>query len=88
MSAETRWGMWGTYESERFAAARCRELQALPAEDRRHYEFKQVGRHIYARPTSTHRDRAMDQLIVMQTAGHIPAPYTPHIAIGDTYALF
>lgn len=83
-----RWGMWGHYDSEGFAAARCRELQALPADARRHYEFKQVGRRIYARPTSTYRDRAMDQLIVMQAAGHIPAPHTPHVPIGDTGNLF
>lgn len=80
--------MWGAYDSESFAAARCRELQALPPEKRRHYEFRQVGRRIYARPTADHRDRAMDQLIVMQTAGHIPAPYTPHVPIGATGELF
>lgn len=88
MTAEGRWGLWSHYGSEGFAAARCRELQALPPEKRRHYEFKQHGRRIYARPTSTNRDRAMDQLIVMQAAGHIPAPYTPHVPIGATGELF
>lgn len=88
MTGEPRWGVWGEYDTERLAASRLRDLQALAPEVRRHYEFRHEGRRIYARPTAAYRDRSMDQLIVMQAAGHIPPPNTPNTTVGDTHALF